>query len=351
MATLVDENNRKTDGVEQRIAMRLRDADVGAPVAEVMRDLMAAGLDHIPLPGHGATLKRWQALERVARHDLGLVKLYEGHTDALAILQEIDVHPPSSAATLRAVWASEARAEPMTIRSVEGTRAIIGGRKSWCSGARVVDEGLMTAVDPTGKRWLVAVKLSAAGITIDETRWNAVGMRGSASFDVVCDGVDARVVGASGAYLERRGFWHGGAGIAACWFGAAASIGARVRDLQRGRDDVHALAHLGAIDATLASGAALLREAAAAIDLAPGRDAMRIALRARGAVSDVCEGVIHHAMRAIGAGPLCNEADLAQRVADLPIFIRQSRAEHDQVAQARALLADEREMRDVGWAL
>lgn len=347
----VDDYEKKTEGVEHRIAVRLRDAEVAAPVGEVMRDLMAVGLDHIPLPGHGATLRRWQALERVARHDLALVKLYEGHTDALAILHEIDVHPPSSAATLRAVWASEARVEPLTIRSVEGTRAVVDGRKSWCSGARVVDEGLMTAVDPSGRRWLVAVKLAAAGIAIDETRWNAVGMRGSASYDVVCDGVEARVVGAAGAYLERRGFWHGGAGIAACWFGAAAAIGARVRDLQRGRDDVHALAHLGAIDATLACGAALLREAAAAIDRAPARDAMRIALRARGAISDVCEGVIHHAMRALGAGPLCNEADLARRVADLPIFIRQSRAEHDQVAQARAILADEREMRDIGWAL
>jgi hypothetical protein len=78
---------------------------------------------------------------------------------------------------------------------------------------------------------------------------------------------------------------------------------------------------------------------------------MRTALRVRGAISDVSERVIHHAMRAIGPGPLCNEADLARRVADLPIFIRQSRAEHDQVAQARAILADEREMRDAGWAL
>jgi hypothetical protein len=78
---------------------------------------------------------------------------------------------------------------------------------------------------------------------------------------------------------------------------------------------------------------------------------MRIALRARGAIADLCESVIHHAMQAVGPGPLCNEADLAQRVADLPIFIRQSRAGHDLVAQARRLLADEPEMHDVGWAL
>lgn len=54
-------------------------------------DLIAAGLDRLPLPGagHGATLERWRCLAVVAGHDLSLLKLYEGHTDALAILAEL----------------------------------------------------------------------------------------------------------------------------------------------------------------------------------------------------------------------------------------------------------------------
>ena len=176
-------------------------------------------------------------------------------------------------------------------------------------------------------------------------------MAGSGSFDVVCDAVPARLVGPVDGYLHRPGFWHGGAGVAACWHGAAAAIGSRVRDLQAGRDDVHALAHLGAIDAALASSAALLRECARTIDEHPGRDAMRIVLRVRGAVADMTDVVIREARRALGPGPFCNEADLAQRVADLPVFVAQSRAEHDRVAQSRALLADGHEMATPGWAL
>ena len=227
----------------------------------------------------------------------------------------------------------------------------------------MVDMALMTASDEEGRRWLVEVDLASSGITIDESAWKAVGMRDSASFDVVCDSVPARIVGHANAYLERPGFWHGGAGVAACWFGAAAAIGTLVRDLQVGRGeahanvhansyaDAHALAHLGAIDCALASGQALLRECAAEIDTWPAVDFGRRAMRARSAIADIAESVIHHAARAVGPGPLCNDARMARLVADLPIFIRQCRAEHDLVAQSRALLADAREMNEIGWAL
>ncbi len=345
-------------GIDRRIAQALHDPTGERSIEHAVRDLIALGLDRLPLPGQGATLRRWQSLEQVARHDLALVKLYEGHTDALAILAELDTRHAPRPGKLYGVWASESRADPIRIQSVGAGRNLhdlshvrIDGRKSWCSGAAFVDAALMTATDAAGHRHLVEIDLASPGIRIDDRDWQAVGMRDSGSFDVVCADVPARVVGAAGAYLDRPGFWHGGGGIAACWFGAAAAIGTRVRDLQRGRDDVHALAHLGAIDASLASGAALLRECARTIDAMPAADLMRSVLRVRGAIADMAEDVIAHATRAIGPGPLCNEADLARRVADLPIFVRQSRAEHDLVAQSRALLADEAELAHAGWTL
>lgn len=358
MAALLQEILQRSIDVPQRIARLLDDemraADV--PQGKTLRALIAAGLDRIPLPAHGATLMRWQCLERVARHDLALTKLYESHTDALAILQEIDTRRTPKPGVAYAVWASESRMAPLIIReSRERIRdndfVIIDGCKSWCSGAHVIDAALMTATDVRGGRWLVEVDMSSPGITVDESRWQAIGMRDSASFDVMCDGVAARVVGHANAYLQRPGFWHGGAGVAACWYGAAAAIGARVRDLQAGRDDVHALAHLGSIDCALTSGAALLRTSASAIDATPALDAARLALRVRASIADSAETVIHHASRAIGPGPLCSEPRLAHLVADLPIFIRQCRAEHDLVAQSRALLADDDEMGSIAWAL
>ncbi len=325
----------------------------GTALRPTLDRIIAAGLDRLPLPGHGQTLTRWRTLERVARHDLALVKLYESHVDALAILAEIDRATPSTRGALYAVWASESRDRPIVIRpaGLADGRVIVDGRKAWCSGAAVVDRGLMTATDADGRRQLVEINLAAPGIRIERDGWQAVGMAGSGSFDVVCDGVPVRLVGPVDGYLRRPGFWHGGAGVAACWHGAAAAIGTRVRDLQVGRDDVHALAHLGAIDAALASTAALLRECAQCIDDHPGSDAMRLALRVRGAVADMTDVVIREARRAIGPGPFCNEAALAHRVADLPVFVAQSRAEHDRVAQSRALLANAPELASPGWTL
>jgi len=58
----------------------------GIEPAAALQRLIDAGVDRLPLPGHGATLARWRALAAVGAHDLSLAKLFEGHTDALAIL-------------------------------------------------------------------------------------------------------------------------------------------------------------------------------------------------------------------------------------------------------------------------
>lgn len=354
MATRVQEIVAMTSALRtpSGLATFLSHADAGEPQAVTLRALIANGLDRLPVPGSGATLDRWRCLAVVAGHDLALVKLFESHVDALAILHELEPDRARPSGVSYAVWASESRVDPMTIREMHAAgAAVIGGRKSWCSGAASVDRGLMTATDADGRRWLVEVDLRAPGVTVDTGKWQAVGMRDSGSGDVACDDVSARLVGTPGGYLDRPGFWQGGAGIAACWFGAAARIGNRVRDLQSGRDDVHALAHLGAIDGELAGGAALLREAANWIDAHPLDDAGRIALRARTTIADMAENVIADAMRAIGPGPFCNEAGLARLAADLPIFVRQSRAEHDRVGLARLLLADAGECAGPCWSL
>lgn len=351
MAALLDTIGFESSPVGALDAMLAHAPTGPETLRSTLERIVAAGLADLPRPGRGRTLLRWQALERVARHDLSLAKLFESHADALTIMAELGAPVAGGHRRLYAVWASESRDDPIRIRMGLNGTAVVDGRKSWCSGAAVVDHGLMTAKNADGRRQLVDIALDAPGVRIERDRWEAVGMAGSGSFDVVCEGVAARLVGPVDGYLARPGFWHGGAGVAACWYGAAAAVGTRVRDLQVGRDDVHALAHLGAIDAALASAAALLRECAETIDSGPEVDAMRIALRVRGAVADMADVVVREARRAVGPGPFCNEADLARYAADLPVFVAQWRAEHDRVAQSRALLADRAELARPGWTL
>lgn len=327
--------------------------------AAMLRALADAGLDRLPPPGRGATLERWQALGAVAAQDLSLLKLYEGHTDALAILDEIggrDAPVDELWGQLWGVWCAEMPGARVELRTGEDGRPRLSGRKAWCSGAAGLTHALVSCWNEDGEACLAAVALEQEGIQITPDGWQAVGMAGSASVDVVFDGAVARQIGAPGAYLSRPGFWHGGAGIAACWFGAAAAVAQRLHAALHGRavdgdrNDPHRLAQLGQADVALTAAAALLRESAAAIDRHPERDALALALRARLAVEAAATRVLAVATRALGAGPLCRDARFARLAADLPVFLRQSHAERD-LAALGLHLTSIANIKDTAWTL
>ncbi|ACR28640.1 acyl-CoA dehydrogenase-like protein [Burkholderia glumae BGR1] len=203
------------------------------------------------------------------------------------------------------------------------------GSKPWCSGAHFVDAALVTCVGADGRDELALLSMRQPGVTVSGRGWEALGMRATQSVEIDLVNARARLVGASGAYLARPGFWQGGAGIAACWYGAAAALAERLRDAAARRDDPHLRAHLGAADVALCAARALLREAAQQIDARPQASAMALALRARGAVEHAAEAVLRASAHGLGAGPLCRDRWFAQMAADLPVFLRQSHAERD----------------------
>lgn len=311
--------------------------------ADQLALLVAQGADRLPLPGHGHTLQRWRALAEVAAHSLSLAKLYEGHTDALAILSELQADLATEG--LRwAVWCAEppgerVQATPTAPHAAAhaGMAVQLSGHKPWCSGARAVDRALVSGWLADGRRCLIAVTMDQPGIRRDDSHWQAVGMAASASADVHFDGATGVLVGEPGQYLGRPGFHHGGAGVAACWHGAAARIASHLQQAVGQGEDPHRQAHLGALDVALAGAAGLLRDAAARIDATPSDPCLLAVNRARLAVEAAAEEVLRRVPRAIGPGPLCKNRGLAQLMADLPVFIRQSHAERDQAALGRLL--------------
>jgi hypothetical protein len=294
--------------------------------------LVAAGLDVLPLPGAGHTLARWRALAAVAALDLSLVKLFEGHTDALAILAELD-GPAAPSGSRWGTWCAEPPDARLAFRSEgAGPQLRIDGTKAWCSGAASVTHAVVSGWNEAGEPCLAAVGMAQEGVHVTGTGWQAVGMAASRSVDVRFTDAHGVQLGAPGDYTRRPGFWHGGAGIAACWYGGALGIANTVRELSRGAKDPHRLAHLGAIDVAMGSAAALLREAAAIIDAQPSANAQALALRARLVVEAAADQVMRHAGRALGAGPLCRNERFARAMADLPVYLRQSHAERDLAA-------------------
>jgi alkylation response protein AidB-like acyl-CoA dehydrogenase len=301
-------------------------------IGEALRDL--------PLPGHGRTAERLLGLSALARRDLVLARLGEGHADAVAIRAELK-DGPTGDGEFWGVWA----AAPPSVRATEaGGEWHLTGDRPWCSGAGSCTHALVTAAAPDGVR-LFAVEVRAPQATPVDGTWPAVGMAGSDSRTVRFTAAPARPVGEVGQYVDRPGFWHGGVGVAACWYGGAAGIAdTLLAAVRRSPRNPHVLAHLGAVDVLLSGARTVLLDAAAQIDAEPARSAERLAFRVRAAVESAATAVIDHVGRALGASPLGHDAEHARRVADLTVYLRQSHAEAD-LAHLGGILKET----DPGW--
>lgn len=336
-----------------RLKSALSDLDPKADAATHLHQILRLGLGQLPQPGYGATLERWQALAMVAGSSLPLAKLYEGHTDAMAILEELGEQHPLAKSTANGwgVWAAEGAGARVTISTVNGS-VLLNGTKRWCSGAQTVSHGLLTAwhADGSGSQ-LVRTAMHQPGVNVSCGGWQAVGMAASASVDVTFLDADAALVGGIGDYLSRPGFWQGGAGIAACWYGGslilAAALKQTLMEASPAARGAFRLAALGKVDVALKSTATLLREAATWIDDNPLADASAVALRARLSAEACATTVLAEAGRALGPAAFCLNARFAQAAADLPVFVRQSHAERDFAALAERVISSE----DPAWSL
>ena len=299
--------------------------------AELVWQWLTSGALKLPLPGGGATAERWTHLAELTETDIVAGRLAEAHTDAVAILAELD-GPEPRPAQLWGVWAAEPPDPVLYARGDNGAMTL-HGTKPWCSGAEICSHALVTARLASGEHGLFAANLDHPTVAPLSSRWRNSGMARSDTRSVRFNDTPAVSVGGPGEYLNRPGFWHGAIGVAACWLGGARSVAAALYQRATGnRVDAHMLAHLGAVDAALAAAAAMLTSVAAEIDADPlDRKGLAelTARRTRAVVETAVEETLRRTARALGPAPLCEDADHAQRVADLTVYVRQSHAERD----------------------
>ena len=323
--------------------LRPDDEDPVRRTAAWVRAVRDAGLLELPGWASGMARQRLVALQTLGRVDLDLGRLAEGHVDAVTVLDELAGPDPGDG--LWGIWAANppadrVRAEP------DGSAAdgwVLSGTKPWCSGAGCADRALVTAEAPDGYR-LFAVDLAGPGVRVLPGTWPAPAMRGSDSRSVELTGHPATPVGEPGAYLDRAGFWPGAVGVAAVWLGGAQAVAARLAAANGRRPlDPHGLAHAGAVDAALGAAEAVLARAGDEIDADPDDRSGRahlVAARARAVVEATVRDVVDRVGRALGAGPLAQDARHGQRVADLGLYVRQSHAERDLEELGRLALGD-----------
>ena len=300
--------------------------------AGLVKHWLESGRLELPLPASGRTAERWQGLALLAEDDVVAARIAEAHVDAVAILDELGGKPPEPS-QLWGVWAAESSDAVLTASNMGGGAFTLSGTKVWCSGAGFCTHALVTARLEDGSRGLFAAPVIDPAVKALPTTWWNAGMAGSDTRPVQFTNAHAVAVGDPGDYLDRPGFWHGAIGVAACWLGAARKVAEPLYRCAGSKSaDAYALAHLGAVDAALAAGDALLSAAAAHIDADPfdrSNRAQLLARRARSIVEHAADEAITRTGRALGPGPLCQDGRHAQRVADLTIYIRQSHAERD----------------------
>lgn len=290
----------------------------------------------LPIPAAGSTAQRWAVLSELGRVNLTVARVFEAHTDALAILAE-NGHANADGRSW-GVFAAEAP-DTRLDATPSGTGFTVTGTKPWCSLGGRLDAALVTARIPDGGRQLFEVDLHGDGVRPEPAQgWVARGLRTVTSGPVHFDSVPALPVGGPQWYLTRAGFAWGGIGVAACWHGGAVGLlDALVRTARARKRELDAL-HVGVVDVALHASSVALAAAAAVIDARGAGSPAILALRTRSVVALSVETVLLQVGHALGPAPLAFDAEYAARVADLSLYVRQHHGERDLVSLGAAVL-------------
>jgi alkylation response protein AidB-like acyl-CoA dehydrogenase len=279
-----------------------------------------------PRPCAGQTLRRFALLARDAYQDLVLGRLVEAHADAVAISTELGAGDQIQPGQCWGVWAAGPANNLRATRSDSGWQ--LEGEKQWCSGATLVSHALVDAAAEDGQR-LFAVRLATPGVRVQPVSWVGPGMSRSETRTVTFESAVATPIGDPGDYLERRGFWAGAIGVAACWHGGTVRIAEALFKAGRTSTDAHVMSHLGATQTALFENRSVLAAAASALDSETGDGFAVLARSVRTTVEQNATEVIDRVGRALGPRPLAHDRIHAETVADLTVYIRQHHAERD----------------------
>ncbi|WP_336939728.1 acyl-CoA dehydrogenase [Acinetobacter pittii] len=284
---------------------------------------------NLPYPASGQTYQRWQLFAQIAGVDLSLAKLFESHCDALSILNELGYQQEIDNKTW-AVWAADGGPAPLQV-----TNDLCSGIKPWCSGAEFIQKALMSYKDQQGQAQLCIADLSHPSITTDLSHWHAVGMHATQTAQDSFENTPVKAIGQPNSYLNRPGFWHGAAGVAACWYGAAVRLAGYLQESCQANPNPYKKLYLGEVAQQLEITKHYFQHVAELIDHKPTLSHEREIRILRAQTEQCCLSVIERVGKALGARPFCEDATFAQLMADLPVFIRQSHAafDYEQIAE------------------
>ncbi len=357
-----------TDWVEaarqfaERSAQRAADVDVpGAFPEQDFDDLDACGLLTAPLPpargGAGLATDPGQAhalyrvLREVGRGNLAVGRVYEGHVNALALIEEwgTDAQRATAAKDARhghvfGVWNTEIPRDGVRLEPTPGGGVRIEGAKTFASGLGRVTRAFMNGAMPDGSWQMVLVPLDRVESDDDPSWWTAQGMRASRSGRCDVSGVrlgPEALIGRPGDYLREPSFTGGSARFAAVQLGGAVALAEAARahlvKLGRTENEIQRM-RLGRVAVALETGSLWLLGAARMLEHGAGSDAVvAYAQATRTAIEAVCLEVLEAVDRAVGARGLISGP--TERIGrDLRLYLRQPAPDASVMAVGAAYL-------------
>lgn len=310
-------------------------ADAGLLAAVLPGEFGGFGLGIEP----GSTAGLLKILTIIGSGDLSIGRLYEGHLNALLLIQrygarvQLDriVHAIHSGKCLFGVWNTDARTPLTLIRSATGWR--LAGGKAFASGAGLVEQALVTARLAEGGRQMLVIPMALLEDRIDRGAWHPLGMRASMSFAVDLTGVrvpEDAFLGQPDDYLSEPWFSAGCLRFLAVQLGGALVLLRTVHEHLRrtGREgDPYQIERFARMRVALEGGRLWLDHAAGIFDRADAEaNSARViatANMARHAVENACGLVIELAGKSVGVQGMLAPHPLERLIRDLTTYLRQ----------------------------
>ena len=349
------------------IAARERHNGV-APQSELL-ELAAAGILTAPLPASlgglglgtepGGHLPLLQLLTAVGSADLPLGRLFEGHVNALILINTFGTLEQSQQAAADAhggllfgVW-NTGEGEPMRVDGPPESMRL-HGCKGFATGAAFVQRPLVTAECRGWQMTLPRMEAErvASAVRIDQSSWFPLGMESSESYTIDLSGAElepADLIGEPGDFYRDPLFRGGAIRFAAVQAGAllrfADMFAAWLR--LRGRDgDPFQLQRMGEIalaaqEATLwIERAALVAEECLRIDASEAAKGRMVdcANMTRLAIERLATATMPRVIAGVGAHGLLRPAGFARLLRDLTMYLRQPNPDGTLVEVGRSAL-------------
>lgn len=349
------------------------------PAAEFRR-IADAGLLGVPLARHlgGSGLgvepgnfgRLLELLQLLGWGSLPVGRLYEGHANALALIQTFGNAQQADRyaadvldhGRVFAVWNTEGP-DGVRLTPLGGGRYRLEGAKIFASGAGHVERPLLTGSLPDGGWQMLILPPERVAATIDRSWWRPLGMRASASYKIDLTGIEVDaddLLGVPGDYYRQPWFGAGALRFAAVQLGGAAALldAARADLRQRGRiDDPHQQTRFGEAAVAVETGRLWLRAAADLADRSPlggaplgavADDAMlAYANLTRTAIERACLDVLERVERGIGSRGLLRPHPVERIGRDLTLYLRQPAPDAALAGAGRHVLAVDRPVLDL----